>query len=165
MLDGKQLVEVINNSTGSVSFNPGYGRADHRWDKADSKKKIPLDDLRELVNQLGGIELLEGYLLIKDMEVREDLGLSVDKSLILEDKDIKALLKKPIDKLTDVLENTSESIREKIAHVAIDTKLSDLDKIEVIKEYSGLDVLTVIQENKEVEKEKAAKVKLKSKAK
>jgi hypothetical protein len=164
-LKENQIVEVINNSTGAVGYYSEYSRIARRWDKPDSMKKIPLEELRELVNMAGGYELLEGYLLIKDIEVREELGLPVDKSYLIEDKDIKALLKKSVSVLTDTLENTTETIREKIAQVAIDTKLADLDKLEVIKEHSGLDVLSVIQENKEAEKEKAAKVKLKSKAK
>jgi hypothetical protein len=164
-LTSDQLVEVINNDNGSVAYYSEYSRIWRRWDKPDSVKKVPLEELRELINTAGGYELLEGYLLIKDMEVREELGLPVDKTYILGEKEIKALLKKSVSVLTDTLENTTDTIREKIAHIAIDTKLADLDKLEVIKEHSGLDVLYMIQENKEAEKEKAAKVKLKSKAK
>jgi hypothetical protein len=90
------------------------------------------------------------------MDVREDLGLPINKEYMLDEKEIKAVLKKSVDVLENTLENTSGSIKDKIAQSAIDTKLSDLDKLEVIKEYSGVDVLAAIQEKKEEEKQEKA---------
>lgn len=156
------MVEVTNNSTGSVSYYSEFSRTVRKWDKPSTTKKISLEELRELVGSSGGYELLENFLLIKNMEVREELGLPVNKEYMLDDKEIKALLKKSVDVLESTLENTSESIKEKIAQSAIDTKLSDLDKLEVIKEYSGVDVLFAIQEKKEEEKQEKATDKKKS---
>jgi hypothetical protein len=150
------MVEVTNNSTGSVSYYSEFSRTLRKWDKPNSTKKISLEELRELVGSSGGYELLENFLLIKNMEVREDLGLPVNKEYMLDEKEIKAVLKKSVDVLENTLENTSDSIKEKIAQSAIDTKLSDLDKLEVIKEYSGVDVLAAIQEKKEEEKQEKA---------
>lgn len=155
-LNDNLMVEVINNSTGSVSYYSELARMHRKWDKPDSKKKVSLEELRELVSASGGYELLESFLLIKDMDVREELGLPVEKEYLLDDKAIKALLKKSVEVLEETLENTSSSIKEKIAQAAIDTKLSDLDKLEVIKEQSGIDVLTAIQEKKEDEKQEKA---------
>jgi hypothetical protein len=152
-LKDNMVVEVINNSTGSVSYYSELSRIHRKWDKPESKKKISLEELRELVSASGGYELLENFLLIKDIDVREDLGLPVNKEYMLDDKEIKSLLKKSVDTIETTLENTSESIKEKIAQAAIDTKLSDLDKLEVIKEHSGVDVLFAIQEKKEEEKQ------------
>jgi hypothetical protein len=155
-LQDNLMVEVTNNSTGSVSYYSEFSRTLRKWDKPNSTKKISLEELRELVGSSGGYELLENFLLIKNMDVREDLGLPVNKEYMLDEKEIKAVLKKSVDVLENTLENTSDSIKEKIAQSAIDTKLSDLDKLEVIKEYSGVDVLTVIQEKKEEEKQEKA---------
>lgn len=156
------MVEVTNNSTGSVSYYSEFSRTIRKWDKPSTTKKISLEELRELVGSSGGYELLENFLLIKNMEVREELGLPINKEYMLDEKEIKALLKKSVDVLESTLENTSESIKEKIAQSAIDTKLSDLDKLEVIKEYSGVDVLFAIQEKKEEEKQEKATDKKKS---
>jgi hypothetical protein len=152
-LQDNMMVEVINNSTGSVSYFSELSRIHRKWDKPESKKKVSLEELRELVSASGGYELLENFLLIKDIDVREELGLPVNKEYMLDDKEIKALLKKSVDTIEATLENTSESIREKIAQAAIDTKLSDLEKLDVIKEHSGVDVLFAIQEKKEDEKQ------------
>lgn len=162
-LNDNTMVEVINNSTGSVSFYSEYSRMSRKWDKPGSKKKVPLEELRELVSNSGGYELLENFLLIKDMDVREELGLPVNKEYMLDEKEIKALLKKSVDVLTETLENTSDSIKEKIAQTAIDTKLSDLDKLEVIQEHSGIDVLSAIKEKKDEEKEKKSEKPIKAK--
>jgi hypothetical protein len=155
-LNDDMKVEVINNSTGSVSYYSEFSRMIRKWDKPNTTKKISLEELRELVSASGGYELLENFLLIKDMDVREELGLPVNKEHLLDDKEIKSVLKKSVDVLENTLENTSDSIKDKIAQTAIDTKLSDLDKLEVIKEYSGVDVLTAIQEKKEEEKQEKA---------
>lgn len=162
-LQDNMMVEVINNSTGSVSYYSEYSRMHRKWDKPESKKKIALEELRELVSASGGYELLENFLLIKDMDVREELGLPVNKEYMLDEKDIKALLKKSVDALRETLENTSSSIKEKIAQTAIDTKLSDLDKVEVIQEFTGLDVLAAIKEKKDEEKEKKSEKPTKAK--
>lgn len=156
-------VEVTNNSTGSVSYYSEFSRMVRKWDKPNTTKKISLEELRELVSASGGFELLENFLLIKDMDVREELGLPVNKEYMLDDKEIKAVLKKSVDVIENTLENTSDSIKEKIAQTAIDTKLGDLDKLEVIKEHSGVDVLTAIQEKKEEEKQEKVTTKTKAK--
>jgi hypothetical protein len=155
-LKDNMMVEVINNSTGSVSYYSELSRIHRKWDKPDSKKKVSLEELRELVSASGGYELLENFLLIKNMDVREELGLPVNKEYMLDEKEIKALLKKSVDVLETTLENTSDSIKDKIAQAAIDSKLSDLNKLEVIKELSGVDVLFAIQEKKEEEKQEKA---------
>jgi hypothetical protein len=152
-INDKTVVEVFNNSTGSVSYYSELARTTRKWDKPDTKKKIALEELRELVSTSGGYELLENFLLIKDMDVREDLGLPIEKEFMLDDKDIKALLKKPLTAIEDTLENTSDSIKDKIAQIAIETKLNDLEKLDVIKEYTGVNVLSAIQEKREDEKE------------
>lgn len=162
-LQDNTMVEVINNSTGSVSFYSEYSRMSRKWDKPGSKKKVSLEELRELVSNSGGYELLENFLLIKDMDVREELGLPVNKEYMLDEKEIKTLLKKSVDVLTETLENTSDSIKEKIAQTAIDTKLSDLDKLEVIQEHSGIDALSAIKEKKDEEKEKKSEKPTKAK--
>jgi hypothetical protein len=161
-LKENMMVEVTNNGTGSVSYYSEFSRITRKWDKPNTTKKIPLEELRELVSASGGYELLDNFLLIKNMDVREELGLPVNKEYMLDDKEIKAVLKKSVEVLESTLENTSESIKDKIAQTAIDTKLSDLDKLEVIKEQTGVDVLFAIQEKKEEEKqEKADKKKVK----
>jgi hypothetical protein len=150
------MVEVTNNSTGSVSYYSELTRMARKWDKPNTTKKVSLEELRELVSSSGGYELLENFLLIKDMDVREELGLPVNKEYMLDEKEIKAVLKKSVEVLENTLENTSESIKDKIAQTAIDTKLSDLDKLEVIQEHTGVDVLFAIKEKKEEEKQDKA---------
>ncbi len=153
-LQDNMLVEVINNGTGSVSYRSELSRMKRRWDKPGAMKKIPLEELRELVSSSGGYELLESVLLIKNIDVREELGLPIDESYLIDEKEIKTLLKKSVNTLETTLENTTQAIKDKIAQEAINSKLSDLDKLELISEHSGLDVLTAIQEKKEEEKEK-----------
>lgn len=156
-MNENKMVEVINNSTGSVSYYSEFSRMTRKWDKPDSKKNISLEELRELVSVAGGYELLESFLLIKDMDVREELGLPIEKEYMLDDKEINSLIKKSVSTLEETLEIAPVSIKDKIAQAAIDSKLGDLDKLEIIKDHTGIDVLTAVQEKKEEDKEKAKK--------
>lgn len=156
-LNDEMLIEVFNISTGSVSYYSELSRMKRRWDKSNAlvniPKKVPLNELRELVSSSGGYELLTRGLLIKDMNIRKDLGLPIDKEYLLDDDGIKDLLTKSPKIIRDTMKKAPKTINEKVANIAIETELSDLNKLEVIKEYSSIDCLYVIQENKETKKE------------
>lgn len=153
-LTDKTMVKVFSNSNGAVFYFSELSRTKRRWDKLGSFKNISLEELRELVGSAGGLELLRDDLLIKDIDVREELGLPVEKSYVLDEEGIKSLLSGSLEELKTTLDNTTETIKENIAQIAVAQKLSDLDKLEVIKDASGVDVLAAIQEAKEDEKAK-----------
>ncbi|WP_372011322.1 hypothetical protein NBRC13296_12160 [Paenibacillus chitinolyticus] len=151
-LTDKTMVSVFNNNGGVVFYYSELNRVKRRWDKPNVDKKISLEELKELVNTAGGYELLRDDLLITDIDVREELGLPVEKEYMLDDQGIKELLGRSQEDLEEVLSNASDAIKEKIAHVAILIQLADLNKIEVIKANTGIDILSAIQQGKEDQK-------------
>lgn len=153
-LTDKTMVAVYSNTNGTVFYHTELNRTKRVWNKIGSSKNISLEELRELVGSAGGYELLIGDLLIKDNDVREELGLPVEKSYVLDEAGIRSLLAGSLDELQSVLNDTTDTIKENIARIAITDKLADLNKLEAIKDASGVDVLLAIQEAKEDEKAK-----------
>src|SRR5690625_3693526 len=96
-------VKVFNNTTGRVSFIAGDKK--YKWDKPDVPRNVPLGHLRELMFSRGGEILLHECLLIKENDIREDLGLPFEKEHILGKQEIVELLKNgSLDELQEVLE-------------------------------------------------------------
>src|SRR5690606_41523295 len=85
-------ITVYNNSTGKVGFRCVISRKKYKWDKPDSIREVPFGDLKELAYSRGGIPLLRDALLIKDIDVRMEPGLPIEKEHILDEKDITLLL-------------------------------------------------------------------------
>lgn len=119
------------------------------WDKVGAKKSVDLEVLKELVNITGGYTLLNEELLIKESAIREELGLPVSPGQVLDAKGITELLTKSSVEIEAVLSDSNSAILEKVAAEAIKQKISDLDKMDVIEKYSGVDVLSAIKELKE----------------
>ncbi|MEK4008340.1 hypothetical protein [Paenibacillus sp. FSL H3-0333] len=144
---GEIKVDVWNNSMGRVSFVLDDKK--YLWDKVGAKKSVDLEVLKELVNITGGYTLLNEELLIKESAIREELGLPVSPGQVLDAKGITELLTKSSVEIEAVLSDSNSAILEKVAAEAIKQKISDLDKMDVIEKYSGVDVLSAIKELKE----------------
>ena len=142
------IVEVFNDYHSSVSYK--LDRVTRSWD-VGAAKKIRVAELYEAVNIKGGRFLFEeGILLIKDAAVRRALGLSdLDEYSLDQDKIVEMLNKGTNKELEDVLMYCSETTLTKIVQKAIEMPISDMNKANLIKSYSGIDILSVIQEKQE----------------
>ncbi len=151
VINSNTLVEVFNNDSGKVSYYSEFSRVKRNWDKTDSSKKIPFEELRDQMNTTGGSKLFEDdILLIKDIDIRKELSLKPLHKYLESDSGIKELLIGDINHLEEALIEMSQNIKEKVAHKCIELKIKDIDVLDLIKKYSGLDVLTSIQESKEI---------------
>lgn len=148
----KTMVKVLNNSTGSVGYTvEGVTR---KFDRINAEKNISFGELLNLFNTAGGRELFEeDLLLINDNTIREELSLRPLDKYIVDEKGIKELFKSTPSELEDVLQNCTDLILEKITQTAINLPLKDVDMINLIKSYSGIDVYNIIEDNKTSEKE------------
>lgn len=153
----KALIEVYNNSTGSVSFYSNIARIKRSWDKPDIVKKIAFEELRELVGEAGGYDLLVEVLLIKDNSARLELGLPMNPEYLMGDKEVAEALDKPLNEFKNIVEIAPKPVVEKMAMKAIETELSDINKMDAIKEKTGIDVLSAIREAQDDRKIKATK--------
>lgn len=151
-LNDKAVIEVFNNSGGVVAYYSELNRINRRWDKPETVRKISLEELKELVNSSGGYELLCEDLLIKEIDVRLELGLPVDPEYLMGEKEIKELLSQSIHELKSSLSASTKAFKERVAAVAVDVKITDTDKMELIQRHTGVDVYALIKERKENEK-------------
>ena len=148
--DVKTMVEVENVGNGSVSYRlPQNPLIKRKWSKPGAKKKIDLEEIREIISTLGGENLFAENLLIKDIEARKELELPVEEELILDEKAMGGLIKGPLNKLSEVLPQLSETQQKRMAHKAIEMNIDNMSKADILREHTGVNVSRAIQEKKE----------------
>lgn len=142
------LVEVISDYNGIVVLG---GEKENRIFDPYTRKKLTLEFLKGAVFGRGSRKVFENNLLIiRDERVREELDLPPRKEFDLYSEEIKALLKtKDLEKLEEVLQYCSNKTLEKIVDVAINLPITDVVVGNLIRAYSGKDVLSFAQEKLE----------------
>lgn len=160
MIKTNKKVNVFNVSTGSVSFKLESG-ARIRWDKPDISKEIDFKDLQALVNADGGHDLLTTTLLVKDENVRQELGLPTGEYAVIDSAKALQFVKGDVLKLEDLLIHCTDGIKQLIAKVASENKIDNLSTIKVIKEYTGQDLVEIykrLSEEKEINTKSTSRV-------
>jgi hypothetical protein len=158
------LVPIFNLSIGECGYtvNNGNFHIRRNW-QPKSVQEVEFRELKAAMNEAGVRQLFEsfnkelnrfedGELLIKNDDIREKLGLSPMGRYVYDNEQVKdLLLNGNIKTFEDVLENCPNVTLEAIIQTAIDLSLNDMNKITLIKSYSGKDILPIIQEKKESE--------------
>ncbi len=147
MLDDNTKVEVESIGRGAVGYQPISNPSIKRiWHKPGVKKRISLEELREVVTAPGGYALFTKHLLIKDPEVCEELDLPFEDNLSLSETEIEELLKGNPAKLKSTMPNLHRETQERIAEKAAEMKIDNMSKLQIIKEHSGIDVYKTMQD-------------------
>jgi hypothetical protein len=159
-INDKTLVEVYSNSRGGVGYTIHNGQLQgirRNWERAGQMQEVEFKELRLALFEHGIYKLFQrhdgdidketpGDLLIKDARVRERLNLCPLDEYSLDNEQIKDLVKNAtLDKFEDVLANCPSSVLERIIAVGVEMKLSDLNKINAIKAYTGTDISMVVE--------------------
>lgn len=176
-MDEKTKVKVRNLTSNRVILSAPELRLRRVWEKKNAVNIIPFEQLEEAI-YMPGVESLfsNGTLGIMDkdnndtnhptmaMDIKKALGLEPDDAykpqniIILTDEQRQRYLTvMPIFEFREkIKELPSDQIME-LAHYAIEHKIMDFDKSDVIKGYTGVDVISAIKLNRDaemVEKEK-----------
>jgi len=152
-------VQVWNNSRGDCGYtvNNGNFQVRRTWVMPGSMQEVEMKELKSAMNEAGVRELFEvfnrelgkyedGELLIKNDLAREKLDLQpLGKYTFNKEQIIDLLNNKPIKYFEEVLENCPNSTLDNIVQESINISLSDIVKINLIKSYSGKDILPIIQ--------------------
>jgi hypothetical protein len=153
------LIQVWNNSRGDCGYtiNNGNFQVRRTWVLPASMQEVEMKELKSAMNEAGVRELFEVYnkelgkyedgeLLIKNDLAREKLDLQpLGKYTFVKEQIVDLLNNKSVKYLEEVLENCPNSTLDNIVQEAINISLSDIVKINLIKSYSGKDILPVIQ--------------------
>ena len=146
-INNQTMVEVFNDSTGNVGYKTATISRDFM---PKSKKDIEVKELIDLLNTPGGKYLLDtNKLLIKNRDVRNFLGIEpIDDYNLTRDLANEILASGDLVKLEQVLQYCSDESLTKIVEEAIAMSISSIPQANLIKAYSGYDIIEAIAETK-----------------
>lgn len=119
------------------------------------EKTITVEELRKVFYQPGGPALLREFLQVKNKDLAIEFG--VDSEVFEHEyswdkaKVENVLLKEDIDILHDALDFAPEGIIDLIVDCAIELRIADINKRELISEYTGKDINRMITIQKELD--------------
>ena len=156
--DKKVKVYLLEKMSATI-IAPTTGRR-YEIEKKDDKEvytRIRFEHLEDALLTHGGRKLYEKYLLIKDKDVVEELGL-VDKTKKDEATMKDALLDMSEFEFDQFLDEMNEEDYLDLAKLAVDIGLNDLNKIKKIKLETNYDILpSILNEDVKFEPKKQAK--------
>lgn len=146
------MVEIQNLADHSVVYISYDGK--RRSLSRGQKIKVPAVELRQLNYSIGGEYLIHNYLSIKNKSLALELNVSEDSfdneySWTVKEVDA-ALADSNNDVLEDALNFAPQGVIELIQQRAIETKINDLSKRELIKNITGVDIDKKIKVQEEV---------------
>ena len=126
-------------------------------------KEVEFKELKSVVNQPGGRELLYGYLLIKDPVAAKEL-MNIDLGTEVEYNMSEAQVKKwintcSLDEFKDALDFAPAGVKDLIKKFAVELPLNDVEKRETMLKQIGFDVDAAIRIKKEAETPESGEVK------
>jgi len=140
-MENTTKIKVLNNTNGVVCYRTETG-IKRRWDTPSASKDIEFLELQQLIGQSGGYELLKNALLVRDQKARELLGLPGGPFATVAIEQIAAMFETP-SKLEDLLENCNDFVKKNVVSLASKTRINNMTAIQVIKAYTGCDLISV----------------------
>ena len=142
-------IEIISTVGAQVLLDVPELRLKRVWPKKGAKQKINFEDLEEAIYYPGVENLFtSGVLYIEDMATKIALGLESEEStqptniiVLTEAQQKRYLTVAPVFELKEVLEKLSTLQAKELAQYAIALEITDLAKTDLLKEYSGVDVI------------------------
>lgn len=146
VLTDSSLIEVWNNHDSSIGYTAEKGS--RVWRVTGEVKKVRLDELYAANNTPGGkIFFEQGALLIRDNEARKLLDLPELDEYVLDSKEMQELIKSSdLQKIEEFLQYCSNMLLQTFVKIAIELPVTNLNIARLITQYSGTDVLMVIEE-------------------
>lgn len=145
-------INVKNRSAGNVVYTVPDLRV-RRDFLPGEVKTIDADELKQLEYSQGGRILITQYLQILDEPAREEINGPVEPEYNFSDEDVKNLiLTGSLDSFLDALDFAPVGVIDLIKKYAVSLPMSDIRKMEALKEKTGFDTMSAIK-NVESEKE------------
>lgn len=160
MLDKNLMVKVTNRDNGTVGYTiPDLGNL-HRTFQSGETKEISMDELRKLSYIPGGNQILKNYLVIENEDAVNELLNEVEPEYYYSEEDVKKLLLQgTLDQFEDCLNFAPEGIINLVKKLAVDLKLNDVAKRQMLLEKTGFNVTSAININEATMEDDAAPVK------
>ena len=150
MIDKSVMYNVTNRSGSTVCYSIPEMNNLRRTFAAGESKRLSYEELEKLTYIPGGLTLISNYLLIKEADVIENLGIHAEPEYHLNrDEVVKLMLTGSLDAFLDCLDFAPEGVLQIIKDAAVELPLNDVQKRDAIKEKLGFDVSAAIANNKE----------------
>ena len=154
MINDNEIINVTNRNNGTTGYIiPDLGNL-HRNFSAGETKKITMEELRKLSYIPGGETILREYLVIDSKEALEELLNGVEPEYFYTEEEVKALLLTgSLDQLMDCLDFAPEGVIDLVKNYAVELKINDIQKRQVILDKTGFNVTSAITVNEETNEE------------
>ena len=154
MINDNEIINVTNRNNGTTGYIiPDLGNL-HRNFSAGETKKITMEELRKLSYIPGGETILREYLVIDNKEALKELLNGVEPEYFYTEEEVKALLLTgSLDQLMDCLDFAPEGVIDLVKNYAVELKINDIQKRQVILDKTGFNVTSAITVNEETNEE------------
>lgn len=150
-------VKIVSLVSGRVVLSVPELRLKRVWDKKGAVKIIPFDQLQEALYEPGVTELFEGGCLgIDDMEQKIALGLEPEGAeepvniITIDDAQRKRYLTVlPFVEFKEKIKELPREQIEELANFAIENEIADFEKSEILRQYTGKDIIGAIKLNRD----------------
>lgn len=147
-------VKVTNRNSGTTTYLLANGQ--RRTFAVNESKNIDIEELKEVSALPGGEYLLKNYLIIDDKSALDFLNIQPEPEYFYTDVEIKKLLLEgSLDQLEDCLTFAPNGVIDLIKKIAIDLKLPDTRKRDMILLKTGFSVDNAIRVNDILDTEEA----------
>lgn len=145
-------IKVRNRSTCPVGYTiPDMGNYRRQF-AANETKELPFEEVQKVAFIPGGEYLLQHYLVIENIEARDEILGSVELEYSYSEKDIeRLLLHGTMDELLDCLDFAPIGVIDLVKSIAVKTELNDIRKREAIFEKTGFNVSNAVAINRETD--------------
>ena len=139
-------VTVTNRNNGTTGYTLQNGV--RRQFQIGQSRKVDLEELRELAAIPGGEYILQNYLIINDKTALDYLNIAPEPEYFYTEREIKELLLNgTLDQFEDCLNFAPQGVIDLVKSMAIDLKLPDVRKRELIFEKTGFNVTNALNVN------------------
>lgn len=148
MLDNNTIIKVTNRDNGYVGYViPELGNLRRKFQPGETKE-LTMDEIRKLSWTDGGKALIENHLILDNPQAVKEILASVEPEYFYSEKEVEQLLLHgSSEQLMDALDFAPEGVVSLIKDKAVDLKLNDVAKREIIKAKTKFDVSKAIEFN------------------
>lgn len=151
-MEKTKMVKVTNRSNGPVGYNIPDAPAGYERNFAPGQTlEVEYEEVKKLYWTTGGRVLINEYFTITDEEVLGDLGIVPEPEYFYTKDDVKELLLNgSYEQLEDALEFGPQGVIELIKDLAVDLRIPDVNKRELISEKTGANISQIIALEKQL---------------
>lgn len=152
MIKDTDLIQVRNRNNGTTGYTLDGNF--HRDFSPRETKKVPFSELRQLQYAPGGQYILSNYLVIENKEALDLLNMEVEPEYFYTEETVKDMLfNGSIDAFADFLDFAPKGALEIAKRIAVDEKIPDVRKRDMLSEKTGLNITNAIMVNEVMDAE------------